>query len=213
MNVSAPCTDGPGLRAARRASFALLLLATPLAARATVFTFDLEGKAGAGLLSGNENGTINGSPGTGGEFGAGIFYDDVTNLLTINVAWGSVNGFTNLSGNASAAHVHGPTVNTGTGSFTQNASVLFGLDGAPFIFNNSSSSGFISGTSNALSGANETALFAGQLYINVHTSTNPGGEIRGNLVNPIAIPEPASYAAFGGFAALGLALLRRRRAA
>ena len=213
MKASALRLDVFRLRTSRRVSLAAVLLAAPLAAQATIFSFDLEGKAGAGLLSGNENGTINGSPGTGGEFGAGITYDDVTNLLTINVAWGSGNGFTNLTGNATAAHIHGPTVSGGTASFTQNASVLIGLDGAPFTFSNSASSGFITGTSNALSGANETALFAGQLYINVHTSTNGGGEIRGNLVNPVAIPEPSSCAALGGALVLGLAVSRRRRSA
>jgi hypothetical protein len=213
MKASDLRSDVSRLRASRRVSLAVLLLAAPLAAQATTFTFDLEGKAGFGLLSGNENGTINGTPGTGGEFGAGITYDDVTNLLTVNVAWGSSNGFTNLSSNATAAHIHGPTVSGGTASFTQNASVLIGLDGPPFLFSNNASSGFITGTSNALSAANETALFAGQLYINVHTSTNGGGEIRGNLVNPVAIPEPATYAALGGVAALGLAVSRRRRVA
>lgn len=212
MNVSALRSDASASRAVRRVSFALLLLAAPAAAHATLFSFDLLGKGGAGLLSGNENGTINGTPGTGGEFGAGITYDDVTNLLTINVAWGSGNGFTDLSSAASAAHVHGPTTSGGVASFTENAGVLFGITSAPFTFNNSATGGFVTGTSNALSEAGETALFAGQLYINVHTATNPGGEIRGNLVNPVVIPEPASYAALGGVAVLGLALLRRRRA-
>ncbi len=56
----------------------------------------------------------------------------------------------------------------------------------------------------------ESALFAGILngraYLNIHTSMNPSGEIRGQIV-----PEPATLALIlGGFAAAGLA--RRRRA-
>ncbi len=211
MKTSVLRSDVFRLRASRRVSLAAVLLAAPLAAHATLFSFDLEGKAGFGLLSGNENGTIVGTPGSGGEFGGGITYDDVTNLLTVNVAWGSANGFTDLSGNATAAHIHGPTVSGGTASFTQNASVAIGLDGAPFTFNNNAVSGFISGTSNALSGAQETALFAGQFYVNVHTSVNGGGEIRGNIVNPVAIPEPSTCSALGGLVALGFVAGRRRR--
>ena len=42
--------------------------------------------------------------------------------------------------------------------------------------------------------------------MNVHTSANGGGEIRGNLV---AVPEPS--AALFGAASIGLLALRRRR--
>ncbi len=195
------------------ASSLLLAVAvlTPTLSRATVFTFDLLGTAGAGLLSGNETGAINGTPGTGGEFGGGITFDDVTKILSIEIAWGSGNGFTDLSGAASAAHVHGPTASPGTASFSENAGVLFGITSGGFTFNNSASSGFVTGVSTALSPTDEAALFAGSLYINVHTATNSGGEIRGNLVNPTAIPEPSAYAALAGLATLGCVAATRRR--
>src|SRR5512133_3816754 len=73
--------------------------------QAAIVSFDLRGKAGTGLLPGNENATLAGTPGSGGELGAGIFFNDVTNLLTIDVGWGSANGFTDLTGNASAGHI------------------------------------------------------------------------------------------------------------
>lgn len=50
-------------------------------------------------------------------------------------------------------------------------------------------------------------LFENKIYLNIHSATFPGGEIRGQLV-PV-IPEPATAALFalGGFA---LAVRRRR---
>jgi hypothetical protein len=51
---------------------------------------------------------------------------------------------------------------------------------------------------------------AGKAYLNIHTSTFGGGEIRGFLV---PVPEASSWAMMlGGLAAVG-ALARRRRAA
>ena len=46
----------------------------------------------------------------------------------------------------------------------------------------------------------------GRTYLNVHTATNGGGEIRGFLV---AIPEPVTAAM--AMAALGAVAFRRRR--
>lgn len=62
----------------------------------------------------------------------------------------------------------------------------------------------------------ETALVAGieggQSYFNIHTTTNPNGEIRSQLspapVSPI--PEPASLILFGS-ALLGFGVIRRRK--
>jgi hypothetical protein len=193
----------------------LLPLATAaltLSSPAAIIQFDLIGSGGSGMLFTNEPGVLSG--GSGGEILGGISFDDVTKLLTINVGWGSANGFTNLTGDSTNAHVHGPTTNAngnnGTADWMQTATTMINLQGgiAPgYAINTSASAGTITGTgTTALTPTQESALMTGRTYINIHTSTNPGGEIRGFLV---PIPEPAS-AAFA-FAAAGALTLRRRR--
>lgn len=161
-------------------------------AQAHMISFDLVGKAGSGLLSGNQNGTINGTPGSGGEVGSGIVFNDQTGLLTINVAWGSANGFTNLTGNATAGHIHGPTASSGAAAFNEDAPVLINLDDTAGWNPNAAGGGIT--RSVTLSSTQITQLFAGRLYINVHTLANGGGEIRGNLVRQAFVetnPIPA----------------------
>jgi hypothetical protein len=72
------------------------------------------------------------------------------------------------------------------------------------------SAGATSGTyvgSKALTAAQETDLLAHLWYVNIHTSTFPGGEIRGQVV-----PEPSTLVLVSlGAAAVGACALRRRR--
>lgn len=174
------------------------LLASALSANAAIINLDLLGKAGAGLLGGNENATIVGTPGSGGEFGQGIFFNDVTLQLTINVAWGSGNGFLDLTSAANNSHIHGPTASGGSGSFTQDAPVLFNL---PRV-SNSATNGSIVTVVQLLDSAQAADLLAGRYYVNIHTVNNGGGEIRGNIV-----PEPSGIALLS----LGLLPLIQRR--
>ena len=88
-------------------------------------------------------------------------YDTASKAL----AWkGSLSG---LSGNATAAHFHGPA------EAGKNAGVMVPAPGA--------ATGSFEGTA-TLTDDQAKALMAGQTYFNVHTAANPGGELRGQVV-------------------------------
>ncbi|MCB9920404.1 MAG: CHRD domain-containing protein [Planctomycetes bacterium] len=74
---------------------------------------------------------------------------------------------TTMGSRATAAHFHAAT----TGN---NGSVVFPLNGA----------GDYCGVSRRLSAAEVTALKSGGMYVNVHSATFPGGEIRGQVLAP-----------------------------
>lgn len=183
---------------------AMLVLAPLYSSNAAVFSFTLEGQAGSGLLPGNENPATTG--GTGGLGPGGISYDTDSNLLSIDIAWGSANGFTDLTGDAVSSHIHGLTDPPPLG-WGQNAGVLYPLHTLPG-FDDSATSGGFTGTVE-IDEINEAGLLAGQTYINVHTPGNRGGEIRGQLQ---VIPIPAAAWLFGS-GLLGLIGIARRKRA
>ncbi|MBI1332160.1 MAG: CHRD domain-containing protein [Armatimonadetes bacterium] len=118
---------------------------------------------------------------------AGI-YDDVTNTLTMDT---SASG---LLGPSTAAHIH-------TGAPGTSGAVLFPLTGTV------GSTTYLSHDMFVLTDASELDLLGGMLYVNVHSTVFPGGEIRGQLAAS-TVPEPASLAVLG-FGAL--AMLKRRK--
>lgn len=157
-----------------------------LTSHAAVIQFNLIGSGGAGLLPSNQV-PVATSSGAGNESGAGINYDTDTNQLTIAVSW------TGLTGDVTASHLHG------LADQNSNAGVLANL---PRM--NSTANGSIN-TTITLSEANEQGLLAGMTYINIHTSANPAGELRANLVQ---VPEPSTVLLLG---LSSFSLIRRRR--
>lgn len=138
---------------------------------------------------------------TGNEIGGGITYDDVTNRLSMDFAYGSAFGFTDLQGDMTVLHIHGPSpVNFPAGN--TGAGVQFNLAG--FHTPSGPRSGRITGVQ-VLSAVQESMLINNELYVNIHSGFATGGEIRGQF---IIVPEPSTMLlALGGMACL----LRRRR--
>lgn len=106
--------------------------------------------------------------------------------------------FIGLSGNPFGGHLH-------NAPFGSNGGVVHFLDFLP-----ASTFGTIVGdwafndTPRPLTDALANELLAGNIYINLHTSAFPGGEIRGQLTR---VPEPAAWLLM----ATGLILLIGRR--
>ena len=102
-------------------------------------------------------------------FGCGRFVLDTTaNTLSYRIVVG------NLGSAETAAHIHGaadPGVNAG---------VLHTLPAGPVkvgVWNYAE--------------AQEADILAGKMYVNVHTATNPGGEVRGQIMTHVAFLDGA----------------------
>ena len=151
---------------------------------AAIIQFDLSPPgtdAAVGMNPANEVPAVTNSTGSGGEISGGISFDTVAGTLTFAIGYGSSAGFTDLTGPAVSMHIHGPA---GAGT---NAPVLINL--APFHFAaaNPGQGGVIIGS--VVYATNQVAdLFAGLNYVNVHTATNAGGEIRGQLIPLVNVP-------------------------
>lgn len=118
---------------------------------------------------------------------ATMWLDDVTNDFSWTVSWSGLNSVT-------AAHFHGPATSA------QNAGVQvpinFGIN--PAIGNAT------------LTAGQASDLLAGLWYINIHTATFPGGEIRGQISQQVLVSAPGALLLL--LLSVPSLLLARRRA-
>jgi hypothetical protein len=189
-------------------ALAAALSSTAATAQATVYTF-------VALLDGpSESPPV---PTSGGGF-ANVSYNDAAHLLSVSAT------FTDLTGTTTASHIHCCTAAPGAGTAgvaTQTPSFVgFPLGVTAGTFSNtydltlasSWNSAFIAangGTTATAEAAFIAGLFAGEAYLNIHSSFRPGGEIRGFLAET---PIPGALPLFvSGAGVLGFLGLRRRR--
>lgn len=137
----------------------------------------------AGELGAN----LGGNPSGTGSFTGTL--DTSTHVFTYTVT------FTGLTSNVKFGHIHGPFV---VGGGSNSAGVILNFDpavvpGVTFSGLGSATAGTATGTvtltssntfgNNAVRGDSiEKLLLAGDTYVNIHTNTNPGGEIRAQII-------------------------------
>ena len=131
---------------------AVVFSAGPAAATAQNFTITLSGLQEVPANASTAIGT------------ASVDLNAAETMITVNASW------TGLGSNATAGHIHGPA---GPGV---NVGVLFGFAGVP-----AATSGSIPSQSFSITPAQVADLKAGQHYVNIHSASLPGGEIRGQL--------------------------------
>jgi hypothetical protein len=163
---------------------------------------------------------VSGATGSGS---AQITIDDVANTMRLQVT------FQGLGGNATVSHLHAATTNPGTGTASVVVPAGSTLPGFPagvssgsydnlfdlgasstyrnaFITNNG---GTTTGARNALIGYIQSR----QAYLNVHSTTFPGGEIRGFFQQQQQAQVPAPLPVLGGGVAIAWSRRLRRRLA
>jgi hypothetical protein len=178
----------------------LTALAAPLfvaaqlsTAHATIYMYDA-------ILDGPSESPANASPGTGF---AEVNYDDFLHTLQVEVSWSG------LTGTTTASHIHAATTTpfTGTAGVATTTPYFAGFpigvtsgsysNTLDLTLTSSYNGSYITAHGGTTAGA-ETALIAainaGEAYLNIHSTTFGGGEIRGFLV---PVPEPSSMALIG----------------
>jgi hypothetical protein len=166
-------------------------------------------------LDGPSESPPNASPGTGSGF---VGYDSTAHTLSLNFS------FSGLVGNTTASHIHAATAIpfSGTAGVATTTPTFAGfpLGVTSGSYNNvldltqasSWNPSYISAHGGTTAQA-ETDLVAamagGKAYLNIHSQTFPGGEIRGFLT---AVPEPGTLA-LAGLGIIGLAARAWKRKA
>lgn len=134
--------------------------------------------AAVGLSPANEVPPVTTSEGSGGEIFTGITFDTETKILDFSIGYGSFAGFTDLTGEATAAHIHGPA-----GTEENNSPVYdFVANMTHLPAPNPAHGGVIIGAVELAGDQEVSDLTNGLYYVNIHTAANSGGELRAQLI-------------------------------
>jgi hypothetical protein len=128
---------------------ALFVAATPALASTETFTADLKGSSEVPPTDSKGNGAVDAT------------YDTASKKLSWTIS------YSGLTGNAAAAHFHGPADP--------------GANAPPVVPITGKLTSPITGSA-TLTNAQAADLEAGKLYFNIHTAAHKNGEIRGQLV-------------------------------
>ncbi len=169
----------------------ILLFVFTLAVQAETLTFIGFGPSVPGISPLNENPAHPQSPATGTAL---VTWDTVTNFMTVNVV------FSGLTAANTAAHIHCCVSPPGNAGVATPVPTFTGFPGGTtsgtyshtfdMLSSSSYNPSFVTshgGTPSSAAAALLTGLLAGQSYLNIHTSTFPGGEMRGFLLTPVDI--------------------------
>ena len=141
-------------------------------------------------MTGAQETPPNGSP---GQCVATVTLDTVSGAVSVS---GTYSG---LTGNANAAHIHGPA------GFGVPAGILVGLT------HTGGTSGTLGG-GGTLTPAQVADLQNGLHYLNLHSSTFGGGELRAQIGTPVPSMSSGTVVLLvGGALVVGVILLQRRR--
>jgi hypothetical protein len=151
------------------------ILVLPLAGLWSAGLGGVQAQAGCSAFTANLIGAEEVPPSGSSGTGTGtVVLNAAQTQITVNLT------FTGLSTPANAGHIHGP------GASGVIAPIVFGFSGVP-----AATAGSIPQQTFAITAAQVADLQAGLYYMNVHTTTFPDGEIRGQLRCPTA-PTPNS---------------------
>lgn len=174
-------------------------LAVPVSAHAVVYQFNAN-------INGSNEVPSNASTGNGI---ATLFYDDKNTAITTDDSYDFALAVFGLTGTVTGAHIHAPA------AAGVNAPVAVPLTAAPFTFSNPGGTLLIGGSDVAPPYSSFLSQLQGSLaYVNLHTALNPGGEIRGQLLQVAVVPEPSSVLMLlAGLGVGGLLMKKRARTA